>query len=40
MLSSYLESPEVIGLRDDMTFRIMREHKPYLGYHRDALFKT
>lgn len=39
MISDYLESPEVIGLREDMSFEIMREHKPYLRYHRNVLFK-
>ncbi|NOI16879.1 HNH endonuclease [Vibrio coralliilyticus] len=39
LISDYLETPEVIGLREDMSFRIMREHKPYLAHHRDTLFK-
>ncbi|TMX47339.1 HNH endonuclease [Vibrio sp. Hep-1b-8] len=39
LISEYLEAPEVIGLRDDMSFRIVREHKPYLAHHRGELFK-
>ncbi|MCZ4295031.1 HNH endonuclease [Vibrio sinaloensis] len=39
LISDYLEAPEVIGLRDDMSFRILREHKPYLAHHRGELFK-
>lgn len=39
LISDYLEAPEVIGLREDMSFRIMREHKPYLAHHRSELFK-
>lgn len=39
LISDYLEAPEVIGLREDMSFHVMREHKPYLAYHRDELFK-
>ncbi|WGY46620.1 HNH endonuclease [Vibrio sp. ABG19] len=39
LISEYLEAPEVIGLREDMSFRIIREHKPYLAHHRSELFK-
>lgn len=39
LISKYLESPDVIGLREDMSFSIMREHKAYLRYHRGELFK-
>lgn len=39
LISGYLEAPEVIGLREDMSFRIIREHKPYLAHHRSELFK-
>ncbi|PMH46183.1 restriction endonuclease [Vibrio sp. 10N.286.49.B3] len=39
LISSYLESPEVIGLKEDMQFNVMTEHKPYLRYHRGELFK-
>lgn len=39
LISDYLEAPEVIGLRDDMSFRIVRDHKPYLAHHRGELFK-
>lgn len=39
LISSQLEHPEVLGLQENMAFNIMREHKPYLGYHRSELFK-
>ncbi|MCC5518808.1 HNH endonuclease [Vibrio splendidus] len=39
MISSYLESPDVIGLKEDMAFSIMPAHRPYLRYHRCELFK-
>ena len=39
LISNHLETPEVIGLREDMSFEIMNDHKRYLGYHREALFK-
>lgn len=39
MISKDLESPEVLGLDESMSFNIMREHKHYLGYHRGVLFK-
>ena len=39
MISSYLESPDVIGLKEDMAFNIMQAHRPYLRYHRGELFK-
>ncbi|MGC9458868.1 HNH endonuclease [Vibrio genomosp. F10] len=39
LISSYLESPDVIGLKEDMAFNIVAEHKPYLRYHRGELFK-
>lgn len=39
LISDYLEAPEVIGLREDMSFSIKREHKPYLAHHRGELFK-
>ncbi|PMH03908.1 restriction endonuclease [Vibrio lentus] len=39
MISSYLESPDVIGLKEDMAFSIMPAHRPYLRYHRGELFK-
>lgn len=39
LISSYLESPDVIGLEEDMSFNIMPDHKPYLRYHRGELFK-
>ncbi|NOH84336.1 HNH endonuclease [Vibrio sp. 03-59-1] len=39
LISSYLESPDVIGLKEDMSFNIMPDHKPYLRYHRGELFK-
>ncbi len=39
MISSQLEDPSVIGLREDMSFHVSPEHKSYLGYHRTELFK-
>ncbi|CAK2392870.1 hypothetical protein VCRA2113O415_100058 [Vibrio crassostreae] len=39
LISSYLESPDVIGLKEDMAFSIMPDHRPYLRYHRGELFK-
>ncbi|WP_341665468.1 HNH endonuclease [Vibrio sp.] len=39
LISHYLETPEVLGLREDMSFNVMAEHKPYLRYHRGELFK-
>lgn len=39
MISSHLEDPSVIGLREDMSFNLYPEHKSYLGYHRAELFK-
>ncbi len=39
MISKYLETPDVLGLREGMSFSIKRENKPYLGYHRGELFK-
>lgn len=39
LISSYLESPDVIGLKEDMTFNIRAENRPYLCYHRGELFK-
>ncbi len=39
MISSQLEAPEVLGLRDDMIFNVHREHKKYLDHHRKILFK-
>ncbi|MFA0114590.1 HNH endonuclease [Vibrio sp. 10N.261.46.E11] len=39
LISSYLESPDMIGLKEDMAFRIMPDHRPYLRYHRGELFK-
>lgn len=38
LISDYLEQPEVLGLKPEMSFAIRSEHKPYLGYHRDELF--
>lgn len=39
MISKYLEAPDVLGLREGMSFNIRPENKPYLGYHRGVLFK-
>jgi predicted restriction endonuclease len=39
MISKYLEAPDVLGLREGMSFNIRQENKPYLGYHRGVLFK-
>ncbi|CAK2057529.1 putative restriction endonuclease [Vibrio crassostreae] len=39
LISSYLESPDVIGLKEDMAFSIMPDHRPYPRYHRGELFK-
>ena len=39
LISSYLESPDVIGLKEGMAFSIMPDHRPYLRYHRGELFK-
>jgi hypothetical protein len=39
MISSHLEDPSVLGLREDMSFNVSNEHKSYLGYHRAELFK-
>ena len=39
LISHYLEAPDVLGLREDMSFNVMAEHKPYLRYHRGELFK-
>nr|WP_216612088.1 HNH endonuclease [Vibrio sp. RE86] len=39
MISKYLEAPDVLGLREGMSFNIRRENKPYLDYHRGVLFK-
>ncbi len=39
LISRELEQPEMIGLKEDMSFNIMNEHKRYLGYHRAELFK-
>ncbi|ANU35982.1 Type-2 restriction enzyme HphI [Vibrio scophthalmi] len=39
LISDHLETPEVIGLRENMSIRVKKEHKFYLGYHREALFK-
>ncbi|WP_194091079.1 HNH endonuclease [Vibrio hibernica] len=39
LISSCLETPNVIGLREDMSFKIMNDHKRYLGFHREELFK-
>jgi len=39
LISHYLETPEVLGLREDMSFNVMAKHKPYLRYHRGELFK-
>ncbi|WP_413110755.1 HNH endonuclease [Thaumasiovibrio sp. DFM-14] len=39
LISRYLESPNVIGLKEDMSFSIKDNHKPYLRYHRGEIFK-
>lgn len=39
MISSQLESPDAIGLDEDMSFNIAIEHKRYLAHHRAELFK-
>lgn len=39
MISSHLEDPSVLGLKEDMSFNVSREHKSYLSYHRTELFK-
>ncbi|GHA50608.1 restriction endonuclease [Photobacterium aphoticum] len=39
LISKYLEHPEVLGINDNMSFHVMREHKKYLAYHRGMLFK-
>lgn len=39
MISSQLESPDVIGLDENMSFPIVAEHKRYLAHHRAELFK-
>ncbi len=39
LISHELEQPEMIGLKENMSFNIMNQHKRYLGYHRAELFK-
>ncbi|WP_039958508.1 HNH endonuclease [Vibrio sinaloensis] len=39
MISSQLESPDAIGLDENMSFNIAAEHKRYLAHHRAELFK-
>ncbi len=39
LIPSYLESPDMIGLKEHMAFSIMPGHRPYVRYHRGELFK-
>lgn len=40
LISDQLEAPEVIGLREDMSIHLSKQHKSYLGYHREAIYKV
>lgn len=39
LISDYLEKPEAIGLYENMSFIVKKEHRQYLDYHRGELFK-
>lgn len=39
MISSQLEAPEVLGVQEGMAFSIQHEHKVYLDYHREVLYR-
>ncbi|MCW8876089.1 MAG: HNH endonuclease [Kangiellaceae bacterium] len=38
-LSEFIESPDSLGIRDDMFIPLMKEHQGYMAYHRDRVFK-
>ena len=37
--SDFIESPSVLGIRDDMRIDFIPPHQEYLAYHRDVVFK-
>ncbi|MCE0495933.1 HNH endonuclease [Vibrio salinus] len=39
LIARCLESPEVLGIREEMSVALLPEHQTYLGYHRGELFK-
>lgn len=38
LISQALESPEVLGIHEEMSFNIHQKHTPYLDFHRSVLF--
>jgi predicted restriction endonuclease len=39
MISSQLERPEVLGIKEGMAFQVWPEHRKYLDCHREGLFR-
>lgn len=39
MIASVLESPDVLGIEENMSVSLLPAHQNYLGYHRAELFK-
>ena len=39
MISSQLERPEVLGIKEEMSFQVWPEHRQYLDFHRSGLFR-
>jgi predicted restriction endonuclease len=39
MISRVLESPDALGIHEDMQVALLPDHQKYLGYHRNELFK-
>ncbi len=39
MISSQLERPEVLGIKEGMAFHVRSEHRQYLDFHRSGLFR-
>ena len=40
IISPLLEKPEILGINSSMTIELAYEHKIYLGFHRDNVYKN
>ncbi len=40
ILSSYLRTPEILGINSKMYIKLKSEHRPYIEYHRSMVFKS
>ena len=39
VVSSLLESPEVLGIDDSLSIRLCSEYQTYMAFHRDNVFE-